>query len=444
MLNNVLNNVPLLQQKVNKIILDEGLGRGVLSESSFLKTFRSGSEYVFGVLVGAVGFDGFFEFVDTIKVNGMSVSISEGDCDTVWVRLPEYSECPYDIYRLVTNWANTHGADVVPFGCDGDKDASFSSIYRQADLGIGLQTKDEYEEYLECRYGENGDGISGDAIFRALWDKGYRKKALGYKSCGANLFMMECGNCGYKKVVKVHCKLRCCPKCQSAKVGVWTGKYEKFVKLLSLHQNDLKMLTLTLKNVSDLRAGVDRIRVCFVKLRHRKLYKERIRGGIYGIEATVGEDGLWHVHLHALISADYIRQPKIVCDWLEITQDSFIVYIQKVPGRCYVKTDSGKWVWKWLDVRGALRYVVKYMVKGADIDGWSADKIAEFVTALDNVRMVQAFGIFLGKMDKDRIIRCPECGSCCWIVTSLDGHRLAWIEYAINKRGIDARASPCW
>ena len=41
----------------------------------------------------------------------------------------------------------------------------------------------------------------------------------------------------------------------------------------------------------------------------------KIEGSLYHIESTIGEDGLWHVHLHAIIVGEYIPQAKLSKDW---------------------------------------------------------------------------------------------------------------------------------
>lgn len=449
-------SIPLLQHKVNQIISDAGLGRGVLSESSFLKAFRSGFKYVFGLRLGAGAcLDTCLKFLDTVKVNGMSLSF-DGDGDTIWVGVSESSERPYYVYCLVANWANAHNIDVLSEdGCSfgfqrkaDEKGNASASVHDMAYLGIS-DTKVDTSRLVSDVFGYIGMlGVRGlsrneygiKALFGVIiwrlylgWYKrdryrrrisgvlrsvGMSKQADNFDKCGQHVYNLECCQCGYVHEVTFHCKLRVCPDCG------WSRKVE-FMKayadaLRSLGR--LRFITLTLKNVANLKDGVARLRRCFNKLRHRKDYKHRIKGGLYGIEATVGSDELWHVHLHCIYGGAWIEQAKLADDWEKITGDSRIVYIQAVKHG-----------------RSPIGYILKYVNKHDSIVQAGDDKVGEYVSVLYKTRLLQPFGVLLGKKPEKDVFVCPQCGGCVWRVTDVATGRVVYDE----RDWLCARASPC-
>jgi hypothetical protein len=245
------------------------------------------------------------------------------------------------------------------------------------------------------------------SVYRAFRRLGLFRKAENFIECGERIFELECEHCGYKKRVVFHCKLRICPRCAWLKQKVLMDKYLPYVEHLAKHIKDLRAkmrgripriglrhVTLTIKNVDDLAAGVDKLRNAFVNLRHQLYYKARILGGIYGVESPVGRDGKWNVHLHLLYYGYFIPQAKLSDDWERLTGGSRVTDIRYV-----------------YDAFRGLDYVLKYITKGIQSDGDpGVDKLVEFVAALENVRLVQAFGCFLGKIEKPEPFKCPDCG----------------------------------
>ena len=242
-------------------------------------------------------------------------------------------------------------------------------------------------------------------IASAFAAAGRQSKAESYLTCGEQMFTLECEKCGYSHKVSYNCKLRLCSRCSAIKVAAHMKKYLPYVKRLAAVPNYLRRLDLTLKNVEDLAEGVHRIRDCFTKLRHRQGYSVCFDGGICGIEGVPGRDGKWNVHMHILYCGSFIPDRQLSADWRDITGDSFIVHIEKVS-----------------DPEKALRYVLKYLLKGVEsAHGWTENELVEFVLALENVRLVQAFGCFIGKVAVVEPFRCPECGWTLWRLLDLEG-----------------------
>jgi len=234
-------------------------------------------------------------------------------------------------------------------------------------------------------------------LYQAFVDAGETKKGESYMKCGAEVYTLECESCGHQHIVQYNCRLRFCSRCASAKMNTLTEKYLPYLK--TLEADRLRFVTLTIKNCDDLKKGVDRIRDCFTKLRHRKYYKSKLKGGLYSLQAEPDDGGKWNVHLHCIFYGGFLPQSRLSDDWLSITGDSFIVDIRR-PGR----------------PSDALRYVLRYVAKGIepDDDQWTGDSLVEFVLALSDVRLVQAFGCFLGHVAKREPFACPECGYVLW------------------------------
>lgn len=243
-----------------------------------------------------------------------------------------------------------------------------------------------------------------NAVYRAFTEAGANDKAESFMRCGEDVYILECERCGHRHKVQYNCKLRVCRTCAGVKMAAHMKKYLPYV--LSMKAGDIRSGMLSIKNVDDLKKGVQRIRRCFANLRHRKYYKARILGGVYGLEAKPGYDGKWNVHLHFLYHGKFIPQARLSDDWKEITKGSFIV-----------------WIGRHEDPRHALQEAIKYVTKGVQPDDaqWTAKSLVEFVMALSDVRMVQAFGSFLGEAAEKAPFACPECGYLFWRRLSLKG-----------------------
>ena len=143
-----------------------------------------------------------------------------------------------------------------------------------------------------------------------------------------------------------------------------------------------KHVVLTVKNTADLtKAHVQEFRSWFTKLRRSK-FARAWRGGFYNIEVT-NEGRGWHLHLHALIDADWIDEFQLSAQWQKNTNN--LGRIVKV--RDARRTDY-------------LAEVTKYVVKGAQLAAWSAVDLASFVLAFDGIRTFGVFGSLYGARTK--------------------------------------------
>lgn len=124
------------------------------------------------------------------------------------------------------------------------------------------------------------------------------------------------------------CGLRWCPKCADARarylahnVGAWCETFDR-----------PKFLTLTLRhNNSPLSEQVTFLYKAFRKFRLLKHFRENVFGGIWGLHVIKSvNDGLWHIHLHCLIHANYYAHANYKRMWSMVAEGSNIVDIRSI------------------------------------------------------------------------------------------------------------------
>jgi plasmid rolling circle replication initiator protein Rep len=139
-------------------------------------------------------------------------------------------------------------------------------------------------------------------------DEKFIKQAQKIKSCGKSYSTFMC-NCKFIRVRK-RCSYIICPICGKIRTEKFYKKFAGLVKskrvARSIYDTGLRFLTLTIKNVEDVIEGVDKLYSSFKQLRRRKYWKERVLGGIGAIDMKKGQDGLWNVHIHALIYSKFL------------------------------------------------------------------------------------------------------------------------------------------
>lgn len=151
---------------------------------------------------------------------------------------------------------------------------------------------------------------------------------------------------------------------------------------------DVRLITLTLKSCTHpLADQIDRIYGAFKNLRGEKFWTCAVTGGVCFLELTLNNDtGLFHPHLHVLVSGKYIPIEQIREAWLQHTGDSYVVHVQFING-----------------AEHAASYVAKYAGKAINASVWrNHSALTECVTALAGRRSFNCFGTW-GKMSLSRV-----------------------------------------
>lgn len=205
--------------------------------------------------------------------------------------------------------------------------------------------------------------------------------------CHANLSVVTCGKHVVKILPDYTCGFRLCPDCARRRASKFMRKYLPAVlAFVGVSNTQACLLTLTQEKRSEpLQTSVKRIAESFKALRRSKIFKAYFKGGLFTIEFTVDQDGLYHVHIHALVfrTRQLTREDlqALKDRWFEITGDSHVINL------------------KWIDpkqsggIQAGVKEVIKYAVKPADISLMTSEHLDDFV-AMKRQRMFGTFGEF--------------------------------------------------
>ena len=197
---------------------------------------------------------------------------------------------------------------------------------------------------------------------------------------------------GEVKVFSRRCGLRWCPVCQKSRQGRITHEVAEWLKMFK-HP---KILTLTMKH-SDRDLG-DQIRLLydnFRNLRRRKFFSSKVTGGCWFFQIKKSKtDGLWHPHIHCLITGLFVPRDDLSKLWLEITGDSPVCDIRAVK-----------------DPDTAVRHVARYAAAPCDLTNLSSPEITEIIQAMHGRRIFGTWG--LGKSINLKPEKPPESGA--WV-----------------------------
>ncbi len=201
--------------------------------------------------------------------------------------------------------------------------------------------------------------------------------------------------------ISQRCKRKWCPYCARQLAAQRTAE---LVHIVERFRWPL-FVTLTMRNVSDLTPSAVRgLRRAFGKLRHRKLWKDRVLGGVAAVEVTNEGNG-WHPHLHVVCD----------CKWLAIHApapqrgDS----VPAIKAKCKAASQELEAVWskilkqptssvrvKRADRTTISKEVLKYTVKSEDLLT-SEGSAGDLIRALESCRLMTTFGQAHGQCVKD-------------------------------------------
>ncbi len=205
----------------------------------------------------------------------------------------------------------------------------------------------------------------------------------GFCNCGANLRPMISADGKEIRLCCWRCRDRCCIPCG-------TDRARTFQANLCTHLDGLpatRFITLTLRHSrTSLADQLDRLHRSFATLRRREQWRNHVTGGVAFIEVKIGDDALWHPHLHVLVSGTWWEHKEISMEWLAVTGDSSIVHVRKVD-----------------DNDAQSRYITKYVTKPLDATLWAdTEKLDEAISSLKGRRLAFTFGTWRGlRLDAD-------------------------------------------
>lgn len=235
--------------------------------------------------------------------------------------------------------------------------------------------------------------------------------AARVRDCGHKSVVYTCLTTGKRWRRAWHCHDRNCPRCSATRASRLFHKHREKVR-----RPGLKMLTLTVPSVKYLTRGyVRRLLHQVSLLLHRKVFREAWVGGFYGIETTWNARHGFHVHAHVLLEGSFVPWADIRRNWLEITGNGKVVWIQAArnPGQAF-----------------------KYPLKPDALRSMPVGHLAAYLEAVRCLPLAQPFGSWhasfkgdAGPDDegldvkgddvaddgaRDDVVRlaCPYCGEC--------------------------------
>lgn len=198
------------------------------------------------------------------------------------------------------------------------------------------------------------------------------------ENCHTEYTFAVCTACGTTNKFPNRCDNFFCPECQPR----LSQDRKKAVEWWTREVKQPKHVVLTVKNVPLLtKHHVQEFRSWFTKLRRSKFCKNWI-GGFYTLEVT-NEGAGWHLHLHALVNAQWIDSFGLSLAWAKATNGF---------GRIVKVRDARE--------QNYLAEVTKYCVKGVQLAAWSPDMICTFIDAFRGVRTFGVFGELYGLRTK--------------------------------------------
>jgi hypothetical protein len=222
---------------------------------------------------------------------------------------------------------------------------------------------------------------------------GKKVQADAVRNCGTEFHAFKTDCCGDTFAIPHSCNHRLCPLCMRRRSAELADRVKAYISRMRRP----KFISLTIENVKYIdKEYFTWVRKCFTKLRHRKIF-DKCLGGVYTIETTYNGDArTWHVHLHIVVDIPYVSQEELSKEWEEITETSFVVWIEKV-GR------NGQ------DVDGAAKELSKYVVKPGEFL-LEPDLVGEYLDAVKGMRLVQVFGNCLGmELEDKEAFSLPDC-----------------------------------
>lgn len=249
-------------------------------------------------------------------------------------------------------------------------------------------------------------------LIQRLRDEGAEDLIGPMEDCGSAMTMV-CTHCGGSRDCKIHCKRRWCPACQPMTSAKRVDRWSHAINQLEWPL----FITLTMTNSDDLDC-IKFIRKAWGRMRRRKIFADKVKGGVASFEITNKGNG-WHPHIHAVCD----------CRWLSVhvpeplRNDSAATVKRKCEaaqmelsqlwGNVIGQDTAVVWVKRVTQVETMAKEVLKYCLKGNELIDCE-EPIAPLLRALKGTRLISGWGSLhpLPSPDTadDPAIECDDCG----------------------------------
>lgn len=153
-------------------------------------------------------------------------------------------------------------------------------------------------------------------------------RAARLAGCRTNAWFARNSESGEVRVAASSCSLRWCPVCSNARRNFVTHEIAEWL----VTADHPKLITLTLRHTDDpLSCQITKLYDCFRELRRRKDFKKAVTGGVWFFQVKKSKtDGLWHPHLHALVTGKFLPRRRLSRLWLQVTTTSEVIDIRSI------------------------------------------------------------------------------------------------------------------
>jgi hypothetical protein len=213
--------------------------------------------------------------------------------------------------------------------------------------------------------------------------------------------ILRCLTCERRKTTVQWCKRKWCPCCAKRSAAARAMELDFIVERFRWPL----FVTLTMKNCAELLpSDVRKLRRAFGKLRHRKLWKSRVRGGLAAVEITNIGNG-WHPHLHAVLDCQWLAWKTPMPRRTDTREGKKKLYqdaaceLESTWSKLLGQETSSVRV-KRADKKTIAKEVTKYTVKNEDLV-LAEGSIGTLIRALDSCRLMTTFGRAHGQCVKD-------------------------------------------
>lgn len=232
------------------------------------------------------------------------------------------------------------------------------------------------------------------------------------RKCGLK-FPLWCRDCGHRHEAATKCNRKWCPSCAPKRANERVAKMRIACGAMKWPMH----VTFTIKNIEHENAGWNFIRhlgLSFARLRRMKLWKQNVKGGIYGIEVTNTGHG-WHPHIHSLIDCRWLALNTPSPHWSDDAETvrmkiaSSLSEVDAAWCRATGQTEPPSVKLRRCNA-GAIVEILKYAVKGSDLLN-SPDPIGRVLRWMDSRQLTSPFGSLRGLKLPDpppSELKCPN------------------------------------
>jgi hypothetical protein len=242
----------------------------------------------------------------------------------------------------------------------------------------------------EANFRHGGWQTKRAKIHRAMCAAGVGEKVIErFEQCGMNARYAWSEKNAKWVVVASYCRSRFCEPCARAKQMTIALNLRRQLSARPIGR--YRFTTLTIAHTEDpLPDQLRKLLTCWKRLKKTKAWRTQA-GGAYFLECKIGDDGLWHPHLHVVSEGYFLPMRELSGLWSQLTGGSYVVDVRAVHNLddvCFELT--------------------KYVTKGTSSDVWEDhDRAIEWICASRGVRLCGTFGSWrkfklTAKLDQDK------------------------------------------